>query len=74
MFKAKELITRSVEELEAQYREMCQSIFELTNELRASRKLERPHIMREKKRDRARLLTVLRQKRVCKDGNRGRVT
>jgi len=71
MLKVKELVESSIEELEVRYAEICRSIFSLTNELRSSRKLEKPHIMREKKRDRARLLTVLRQKRSCKEESRG---
>ncbi len=63
MLKASELINQSNEELEAQYEDICRDIFELTNELRVSRKLEKPHELKEKKKDRARILTVLRQKK-----------
>ncbi|MCB1110129.1 MAG: 50S ribosomal protein L29 [Chlamydiia bacterium] len=63
MLKAKDLINQSVEELEGQYEDTCREIFELINELRVSRKLEKPHELKEKKKDRARLLTVLRQKK-----------
>lgn len=63
MLKASELINQSNEELEAQYKDICRDIFELTNELRVSRKLEKPHELKEKKKDRARILTVLRQKK-----------
>ncbi|MCP5503818.1 MAG: 50S ribosomal protein L29 [Chlamydiales bacterium] len=63
MLKASELINQSDEELEAQYEDICRDIFELTNELRVSRKLEKPHELKEKKKDRARILTVLRQKK-----------
>lgn len=62
MLKAKELINLSVEELEGQYEDICKDIFELTNELRVSRKLEKPHELKDKKKDRARIKTVLRQK------------
>ena len=63
MLKAKELENQSVEELEAKYEDTCRDIFELTNELRVSRKLEKPHELKEKKKDRARILTILRQKK-----------
>lgn len=63
MVKASELINLSDEELEARYEDLCRDIFELTNELRISRKLEKPHELKEKKKDRARILTVLRQKK-----------
>ncbi|NGX50394.1 MAG: 50S ribosomal protein L29 [Chlamydiae bacterium] len=63
MLKAKDLLTQSTEELEAQHKELCRGIFELVNELRVSRKLEKPHELILKRRDRARILTVLRQKK-----------
>lgn len=64
MLKASELINLSDEELEAQYHDICRDIFEITNELRVSRKLEKPHELKVKKKDRARILTVLRQKKI----------
>lgn len=64
MLKAKDLINQSVEELEAQYEDLCRDIFELMNELKLARKLDKPHLLSEKKRDRARVLTVLKQKQV----------
>ncbi|MCB1084625.1 MAG: 50S ribosomal protein L29 [Chlamydiia bacterium] len=62
MLKASELKNQSTEELEGMYEDLCRDIFELTSELRVSRKLEKPHELKEKKKDRARILTVLRQK------------
>lgn len=62
MLKVKELAGKSEEELGEVYETVCAEVFELLNELRTSRKLEKPHLLREKKRDRARVLTVLRQK------------
>ena len=63
MLKAKELMSKTIDELEASNIDLCKEIFQLNNELRASRKLEKPHLLREKKKDRARILTVLRQKK-----------
>ena len=63
MVRAKDLLNQSSEELKIQYEDLCRHIFELTNELRVSRKLDKPHELKEKKKDRARLLTVLRQKK-----------
>ena len=62
MLKAKELMNQSVEELQMHYQELCRDIFELTSERSVSRKLEKPHELKEKKKDRARILTILRQK------------
>ena len=64
MVKAKEIEHLSVEELEGQYEDVCRHIFELKNEQRLSRKLEKPHELKERKKDRARILTVLRQKMI----------
>ena len=62
MRKASELKDQSVEELKAIYQELSRDIFQLNNEIKVTRKMEKPHLMRDKKRDRARVLTVLRQK------------
>lgn len=62
MLKTKDLLNQSLEEVEAQYEDLCREIFELMNELKLTRKLDKPHLIREKKRDRARVLTILRQR------------
>lgn len=62
MLKTSELKDQSVEELKALYRDLSKEIFGLKNEMRMARKLEKPHLVRTKKRDRARVLTVLRQR------------
>lgn len=63
MLKAKELRDQSIEELEAELSENKKVLFELRNELRRSKKLEKPHKIKEAKRDIARLHTVINQKR-----------
>ncbi|MCB1115579.1 MAG: 50S ribosomal protein L29 [Chlamydiia bacterium] len=63
MAKASELINLSKEELEARYEDLCREIFELTNELRTARKLEKPHELKNKKKERARVLTIAAQKK-----------
>ncbi len=62
MIKASELRDKTVEELELASFDISKELFELNNELRINRKLEKPHILKEKKRDRAKVLTVLREK------------
>ncbi|MBS0615061.1 MAG: 50S ribosomal protein L29 [Verrucomicrobia bacterium] len=62
MLKAKELKDQSESELKLAYRDLSKEIFNLTNELKMARKLEKPHLLREKKKDRARILTVLKAK------------
>lgn len=63
MPKAKELRDQSTEELQALYTDLSKEIFQLRNELKTTRKLEKPHLIPSKKRDRARVLTILREKK-----------
>jgi large subunit ribosomal protein L29 len=62
MLQAKELREKSVADLQEQQQELAKDVYQMNCELRLSRKLEKPHLVREKKRDRARLLTILREK------------
>ncbi len=62
MRKGSQLRDQSVEELKAMYRDLSKELFELGNELRLTRKIEKPHRFREKRKERARVLTILRQK------------
>ena len=62
MTKVSELKDQSVEELSFQYRDLSKELYQLKNKLSIERKLDKPHLLRAKKRDRARVLTVLRQK------------
>lgn len=62
MLKAKELREQSAEELKTLCGDLSKEIYDLKNELSTARKLEKPHLLRTKKRDRARVMTVLRQK------------
>lgn len=62
MLKAKEIQDQSVEELTALAWDLEKEIYQLKNELKMARKLEKPHLLKEKRRDRARILTILSQK------------
>jgi len=64
MVKFEEIKNQSVEELEDQADDISKEIYDLTNQLRVLRKLEKPHLLTEKKRDMARVLTALRQKQL----------
>ena len=64
MLKLEELEKRSDQELEDDYLKLSRGIFDLLNELRLSKKLKQPHLLKEKKRDRARVLTVLREREI----------
>lgn len=62
MKKQHEMKDQSVQELQTLYRDLSKDIFQLKNELAVARKLEKPHLLRNKKKDRARALTFLKQK------------
>lgn len=62
MLQVKELREKSEGELKTQVEELSREIYQMNCELNVSRKLDKPHLVREKRRDRAKLLTVLREK------------
>jgi len=62
MLKAKDLHNQTVEELKVLYADLSKELYDLKTELSVARKLEKTHLLREKKRDRARVLTVVNQK------------
>lgn len=63
MYKAKELRDQSIEELDAIYEDTCKKLFELNNQFRSQKKREKPHEIKHARKDIARLLTVLSEKR-----------
>jgi large subunit ribosomal protein L29 len=58
----KEWQDHSIDELNANVRKLEHEIFSLRNELATQRKLEKPHQIRAKRKDKARILTILTQK------------
>jgi large subunit ribosomal protein L29 len=63
MYKAKDLRDQSLEELEATYDESRRKLFALQAELRTQKKREKPHEAKHARKDIARLLTVITEKR-----------
>lgn len=61
MDKLKEFRDQSKEELKALYHDLSKEIYDMRNEISTTRKMEKPHLLRKKKRDRARVLTLLHQ-------------
>jgi large subunit ribosomal protein L29 len=53
---------QSREELVAISKDLSHEIFALRNELKMTRKIDKPHLLKEKKKERARALTALHQK------------
>lgn len=62
MSNIKELRELPQDQLEALVEDLHREIFDLKNRLAMSRKLEKPHQLRDKKRDRARAILALSEK------------
>lgn len=62
MNRMMEFKDQSVEELKALRHEISKDIFAMKNEISTTRKIDKPHLIRLKKRNRARVLTLLNQK------------
>lgn len=52
----------SIPEMQAQICDLNREIFQLRNELATQRKLEKPHLIKEKRKQVARMLTIMTQK------------
>lgn len=63
MYKAKELRDQSLEELEAIYDESCRNLFKVKSERKKEKKQDKPHLVKHARKDIARLLTVMSEKR-----------
>ena len=63
MLKAKDLRDQSIQELERTYSDERRKLFELVSQLRAQKKREKPHEIYHTRKNIARLLTVLNEKR-----------
>lgn len=53
---------QSVDELKDLYQDLSKDIYQINNDLALNRKLEKPHVRKLKKRERARVLTAINQK------------
>jgi large subunit ribosomal protein L29 len=62
MDRMKEFRDQSVDELQALHLDLSKEIFEIRNEIRTTQKVDKPHLIKKKKKDRARVLTLLNQK------------
>lgn len=63
MYKAKDLRDQSIEDLEAIYEDSCRNLFKFKNEVNTLKKREKPHEIKHVRKDIARLLTVMSEKR-----------
>ena len=62
MTKASNLRDMTVPELDLALTDLSKELFALVNEMKRTKKLEKPHLFRLKKKERARLLTILHEK------------
>ncbi len=62
MRKKNEFENQSVEELNSTYNELSKKMFEMKNEISTTHKIEKAHLLRKAKRDRARVMTLLNKK------------
>lgn len=58
----KEWKDQSVDELNVQLKKLDHELFALRNELATQKKLEKCHLLKAKRKDKARILTILTQK------------
>ena len=66
MLKAKDLRDKSIEDLEVTFSDYQKELFQLINKNSLTKKAEKPHLVREKRKDIARLLTVMHEKQMAK--------
>jgi large subunit ribosomal protein L29 len=64
MVQVKELRGQTREELKDLQLDLSKEIFQLRNEMKVSRQVKSPHRIRMKRKDRARVLTILREKEI----------
>lgn len=69
MAKFSELKEQTAEELRDGAQQLCKEIFDLRNTFKMTRKIEKSHQIKEKKRRRAQMLTLLRQREIEAEAN-----
>jgi len=62
MTKASQLRDMSVADLEYSVGNIKKELFGLVNEMKRTKKLEKPHLLRQKRKEKARLLTIIHEK------------
>ncbi|GAB4185969.1 MAG: hypothetical protein Tsb0015_03390 [Simkaniaceae bacterium] len=67
MRKAEEFRNMSMEDLHAELEDAAKELFLMRNEIGTTRKIEKPHLMKQKKKERARILTIIKEKQQQKN-------
>lgn len=63
MNKAKDLRDQTLEELEMEYAQTCKKLFLLKNKQKSQKQYDKPHEIQHARKDIARILTVMTEKR-----------
>ncbi|CDR33061.1 50S ribosomal protein L29 [Criblamydia sequanensis] len=63
MLKASELKDKASEELEAMLIDLRKDLFASVNEAKQTKRIDKPHLVKQKRKDIARILTVMREKK-----------
>lgn len=63
MVKMIEIRDQSAEQLDYRLAEIDRELFKLINELKTSHKLEKPHMLKQLKKEKAKILTVLEERK-----------
>jgi ribosomal protein L29 len=66
MVKKSEVKDQTDEHLEYRLSEINRELFDLVNELKAAHKIEKPHLLKLLKKEKARILTVLTERKKSK--------
>lgn len=70
MSKASNLRDMALPELEAAVEDLNKELFTLINDKKRSKKVEKPHLIREKKKQKARVLTIISEKQTQHEQSR----
>lgn len=65
MYKASNFRDMAISELESLSKDFDKELFKLVNDFKRARKLEKPHLLRQKRKEKARLLTILHEKQMA---------
>lgn len=63
--KTQDFRDQSLEELKANFEETKRELFHLRNEQRLNTKIEKPHLLKQKKKEVAQIKTILREKELA---------
>lgn len=64
MAEVSELRSQSPDDLKILFSELSKEIFQLRNDFKITRKIEKTHLIKDKKRTRARIMTILREQEI----------